>query len=147
MSVIKEMEQDLAHKKTLDLINKSEKCLLGTIDENGFPNIKAMYNAKNKGMKDIWFSTNTSSKRTKEIKNNEKASVYFVDMENFIGVMLIGKIKATRDQELREMLWVDGSERFYPLGVDDPDYTVLHFKAEKANIYHNMTKASFEIKH
>ena len=140
------MNKEEAYDKALELVNNSEKCLLGTIDENGYPNIKAMFNAKNNGMNEIWFSTNTSSIRTQQVKNNEQSCVYFVDMENFIGVLLIGKIIATRDKDLREMLWEDGCERFYPQGVDDPDYSVLHFKAERGNIYHSMNKASFEIK-
>ena len=145
LSTIKEMPTEEAFEKALDLVNNSEKCILATIDEKGFPNLKAMFNAKNDGMKEILFSTNTSSIRTQQVKNNEKACVYFVDMENFIGVMLIGKIRATREQRLREMLWDDGSERYYPLGINDPDYTVLQFLAEKGNIYHSMSKADFTI--
>ena len=146
MSVIEEMIEEEAYEKALKLVNNSEKCLLGTIDENGYPNIKAMYNAKNNGIKEIWFSTNTSSIRTELIKNNEKTCVYFVDMENFIGVMLVGKTIVSRDKKLREMLWDEDSIKFYPLGIDDPDYSVLYFKSEKGNIYHSLKKGEFEIK-
>jgi len=48
----------------MELIEKSNICMLGTNNEDGFPNIKAMMNLKHEGMKKIWFSTNTSSKRT-----------------------------------------------------------------------------------
>ena len=50
-----------------------------------------------------------------------------------------------RDRASRERLWVDGSERYYPQGVGDPDYTVLRFTAERGKYYQSLEKVRFEV--
>ena len=134
-----------AIKKSIELVNRSNFAMVGTIGNDCFPNIKAMINAKHEGIKEIWFSTNTSSKRISQLKLNNKTCVYFVDFENWEGLMLVGKTEIKRDQESREMLWEEGCERYYPLGVDDPDYSVLHFVAEYGDYYKSPIKVTFLI--
>jgi general stress protein 26 len=46
--------------------------------EHGFPHIKAMLKMENRGLKKIWFSTNTSSKRVAQIKKNSKVCLCYV---------------------------------------------------------------------
>jgi len=132
-----------ALEKAQQLVERSKIAMVGTIGEDSYPNIKAMINAKHKGLKEVWFSTNTSSRRVTQIKLNSKTCVYFVDFETWEGLMLIGRTEIGRDKKSREMLWEDGSERYYPLGVDDPDYTVLHFVADTGNYYHGEDCVTF----
>lgn len=115
------------------------------VGSDGFPNIKAMLSDVNNGLREIWFSTNTSSKRVSQLKLNNKTAVYFVDFETWEGLMLIGKTEIKRDKETRKFRWREGSERYYPLGIDDPDYTVLHFIAESGDYYHALDNISFLI--
>lgn len=138
------MDKQEAITEGLRLIERSNICFLGTNGEDGFPNIKAMMNAKHEGMKKIWLSTNTSSKRVQHLKKDNRACVYYVDDKDFKGLMLIGTIQLLRDLKSRKMLWNDGDERYYPLGVEDPDYTVLCFTAHKGNYYHKLN-ITFEI--
>jgi general stress protein 26 len=110
----------------LQLIEKSRICFLGTNGESGFPNIKAMLNLKHEGLKKIWLSTNTSSRRVGQLKKDNRACVYYVDENAYKGLMLVGTIEILQDLESRKMLWSDGAEVYYPKGVADPDYSVLH---------------------
>ena len=116
-----------------------------TGSEHGFPHIKAMLKMESEGLKKIWFSTNTSSKRVEQIKKNSKACVYFVDTNEFKGLMLVGNIKILQDKNSRQRLWREGFERYYPLGVADPDYSVLCFTGLWANFYHSLSNINFEI--
>ncbi len=61
------MDKQQAMTEGLQLVERSAICLLGTIGEDGFPNIKAVMNAKHEGMNRIWFSTNTSSRRVQQL--------------------------------------------------------------------------------
>ena len=62
------------------MIDKSGTSFIGYIDNEGYPITKAMLKPrKRNGIKEIWFSTNTSSNKVKCFRNNNKASVYFVD--------------------------------------------------------------------
>jgi len=47
-----------------------------------------MLNIENDDLTKIYFSTNTSSQKIKQIKNNNKASAYFSDSKHFIGLTL-----------------------------------------------------------
>ena len=70
----------------LKLIEKLSFCILGTNGEDGFPNIKGMTNLKHKGLNKIWFGTNTSSRRVQQLKNDNRACVYFVDGQGLGGI-------------------------------------------------------------
>jgi general stress protein 26 len=139
------MDKQEAMAEGLRLIERSKICLLGTNGEDGFPNIKAMMNAKHEGINKIWLSTNTSSRRVQQLKKDNRVCVYYVDDQDFKGLMLTGTIRILQDLESRQMLWADGDERYYPLGVEDPDYSVLCFTADKGNYYHKLKNVIFEI--
>jgi general stress protein 26 len=129
----------------LKLIERSKICLLGTNGPDGIPNIKAMLNLKHKGLKRVWFSTNTTSRRVQQLKQDPRACIYYVDEDSFQGLMLNGTVEVRQDSESRKMLWMDGAEVYYPLGVEDPDYSVLCFTAQKGNYYHGLKNVDFKI--
>ena len=139
------MNEEEAANQGLELVEKSAICMLGTNGEDGFPNIKAMMNLRHEGLKQIWFSTNTSSKRVQQLRKDNRACVYYVDEKNFKGLMLTGTIEILQDIESRKMLWSEGAEVYYPLGVEDPDYSVLCFTAKRGNYYHGLKNITFEI--
>lgn len=130
------MDKQEIMSQCLELIEKSDYCMLGTNREDGFPNVKAMLNMRHEGLKKIWLSTNTSSKRVQQLKKDNRACIYYLDEENIKGLMLVGTVEILRDKESRELIWFDGAEKYYPLGVDDPDYSVLRFTATEGNYYH-----------
>ena len=139
------MKMNHVIEKSTELIQKSKVAYLGSIDSKDFPNIKAMLNLKNEGLKKIWFSTNTSSRRVSVLKKNPKACVYYADTENFMGLMLTGTLEVCQDEESRKKVWFDGAERYYTEGINDPDYSVLCFTAQKGNFYHKQSNIDFDI--
>jgi general stress protein 26 len=139
------MQKEQAIQESLDLVNNSTIAMLGTNGDDGYPNIKAMIKMENEGLKTIWFSTNTSSKRVAQLKRDSKVCVYLVDMDQWKGLMLVGTIEVLQDMESRQRLWRPGYEKYYPLGVTDPDYSVLRFTAQWGNYYHALSNVSFEI--
>jgi pyridoxamine 5'-phosphate oxidase len=134
-----------AKKKALELIKNSKTCVLATVDEGGYPNMRALLNLEHDDLKTIWFSTNSSSTKIKQAEKNEKAGVYFFNEAAFQGLRLTGNIKVRRDQEAREKLWRPGFEMYYPKGANDPDYCVLELQVKKGNYYEGFEKAEFEI--
>jgi general stress protein 26 len=136
-------EEAIAH--SLTLANRSKIALLATNGAEGYPNIKAMIKNKNEGLRRIWFTTNTSSKKIAQLKMDAKACVYFVDFDKWMGLMLVGTIDVLQDPEAKQQFWHDGFERYYPLGVNDPDYSVLCFRSLWGNYYHNLVNTNFEL--
>lgn len=129
-----------------NLADKADLFFVGSIDEAGNPNIKGMYAArKREGIKRFYLSTNTSSLRVSQFRENPKACVYFCDRRFFRGVMLVGSMTVLEDSESKAMIWREGDTLYYPLGVNDPDYCVLLFTAASGRYYSNFKSENFTI--
>ena len=64
--------------KIQKFIKKQKVSFICSVDENGFPNVKAMLKPRKiNGLKEFYFSTNTSSLRVKQFISNPNASIYF----------------------------------------------------------------------
>jgi general stress protein 26 len=135
-----------AGKTIGNLIDKAGVSLISSVDENGFPNSKAMLPPrKREGIRHIYFTTNTSSMRIRHYLNNPKSCVYFFDKRFFRGVMLRGTMEVLHDSASKEMIWEPGDEMYYPKGVTDPDYCVLRFTAQNGRYYSNFKSEDFEV--
>lgn len=119
---------------------------IGSVDEAGFPNMKAMLAPRKRdGIKQFWFTTNTSSMRVAQYRKNPKASVYFYDRRFFRGAQLVGTMEVLEDAESKEMIWEKGDTQYYKLGVADPDYCVLKFTAQSGRYYAGFKSKSFSV--
>ncbi len=128
------------------MIDKASVSFLSYVDGDGFPITKAMLRPRERnGIKEIWFSTNTSSNKVRFFKENNKASVYFVDRRFFRAVSLVGTVEVLETPEAKERLWQVGDKMYYKEGVTDPDYCVLKFTAVKGRYYSNFKSEDFEI--
>ena len=135
-----------ASKTIGNLIDKANVSIISSVDEDGFPNSKAMLPPrKREGIKHVFFTTNTSSMRVRQYLNNPKACVYFFDKRFFKGVMLKGAMEVLQDSESKEEIWRHGDEMYYPKGVTDPDYCVLRFTAQNGRYYSNFKSVNFEV--
>lgn len=132
-------------EKTIgNMIDKQKVSFIGSIDWEGFPNVKAMLQPRKRaGVRTIYFSTNTSSMRVSQFKENNRACVYFCDARFFRGVMLKGTMEVLTDRESKEMIWLPGDTMYYKEGVTDPDYCVLKFTAISGRSYSNFKSEDF----
>ncbi len=129
-----------------NLIDKQKTAFIASVDGDGFPNMKAMLSPrKRNGLREIWFSTNTSSMRVAQYRQNPKASVYFCDRRFFRGAMLTGTMEVLEDAAIKEELWERGDTMYYPKGVTDPDYCVLKFTAQSGRYYSNFKSEDFAV--
>lgn len=129
----------------INLRKNSKTAFVASVDENGYPTIKAMLVLENESIKTHYFSTNYSSKRVKQFMANPKAAVYLCNAKKYKGLMFQGTMEVLTDREHKEMLWRDGFEMYYPNGIDDEDYCVLRFTAEKGNYYTGLKNFDFDI--
>lgn len=134
-------------EKTIgNLIDKQSVAFISSIDKDGFPNTKAMLPPRKRiGIKEFYFTTNTSSMRVSQYRENPKACIYFCDKRFFRGVMLIGIIEIKEERTIKEMIWRDGDTMYYSEGVTDPDYCVLRFTASKGRFYSKFNSEDFDI--
>ena len=129
-----------------NLIDKQKIAFIASIDSDGFPNMKAMLTPrKRSGLREFWFSTNTSSMRVMQYRENPKASIYFYDRRFFRGVQFTGTMEVLEDAAIKEEIWEFGDKMYYPKGATDPDYCVLKFTAQNGRYYSNFKSEDFEI--
>jgi general stress protein 26 len=119
---------------------------LNTVNEDGYPETRAMINLrniqlcphlKNKFRDDLvlYFTTNTFSSKIKQIAKNKKASVYLYNPETFEGVLLSGQVAEEADQKTKNGFSADSWEMYSPDGKDGGDYSILKFTTAKYKYY------------
>ena len=134
-------------RKTIgSLIDRQSTAFIGSVSAEGFPNVKAMLAPRKRiGLNTMYFTSNTSSMRAAQYRDDSKACVYFCDRRFFRGVMLTGTMEVLEDRKTKEMIWREGDTMYYSKGVTDPDYCVLRFTANDGRYYSNFSSESFEI--
>ena len=138
----------MTQKELEKFIDRQNVSFICSVDENNYPNMKAMLKPRKRvGLKEFYFSTNTSSMRVKQFSNNPNASIYFYHkgLVKYTGVMLVGKMEVLTDQESKNMIWRKGDTIFYKGGVTDPDYCVLKFTTQSGRYYCDLKTEDFEI--
>ena len=131
----------------IEFIQKQKTAFIASVDEEGFPNVKAMFTPRKIDGNCFYFSTNTSSMRAQQFMKNPKASIYFYSRGRFKyeGIMLIGTMEVLQDTEIKKEIWQTGDTIYYRQGVADPDYCVLKFTAVKGRHYCDLKTERFDI--
>lgn len=153
------MDSKDAKKLGLELMEIAEAAYVTTIDKDGFPYTRAMFNLRRteqfpslielfKKHEDdflVYFTTNTSSSKIAHIKKNPKVSIYYCKPSDWRGLMLGGEVEIV-DKAIKEAIWQKGWEMYYPGGPHDPDHTVLCLRPMFARYYHQLNFANFSFR-
>lgn len=154
------MDDQIARRRSLDLMSIAEVAYVTTIDADGFPHTRAMFNLRNReqfpGAMEIfhghdadfvsYFTTNTSSIKVAEILRNPKVAVYFSRCGEFRGLMLRGEMQIVEESTIKEAVWQKGWEIYYPHGPLDADHSLLCFFPDSAIYYESLAPFFFKLK-
>lgn len=121
----------------LQFISEQKTAFIASVDEKGYPVIRAMLAPRKIEANQVYFSTNTSSDKVKQYLANNKACIYFYKRGKFKyqGVSITGEAQVCTDQPTKDAIWHFGDKLFYKKGVTDPDYCVLKFSCKTARYY------------
>ncbi|HCC36288.1 MAG TPA: pyridoxamine 5'-phosphate oxidase [Treponema sp.] len=129
-----------------NLIEKQSVSFIGSVDESGYPNAKAMLPpCKRDGIKTFFWHTNSPSMRIAQYRKNPKACIYFFDKRFFRGVMLKGTMEVLEDAGTKREIWKDEYSMYYKDGRDGGDFIVLKFTAECGRYYSNFSSEDFAV--
>ena len=133
--------------EVFEFISQQKTAFIASVNEQGYPIVRAMLAPRKIENNQIYFSTNTSSKKIKQYLNNDKACVYFYKRGKFKyqGVCIIGEMEVCTDQPTKDMIWRIGDKLFYKQGVADPDYCVLKFTCRIAEYYCDLKVETVEL--
>lgn len=117
-------------EKVEALIENAATTIISSVDEEGYPSVKAIYPPRKRdGYRQLYFLTKTSSMRVQHYAKNPKASVYFYDEASKEGLMLKGAMENLYDQALIDEMWCEGDEARFVANKPFPDCSVLKFTA------------------
>lgn len=153
------MDNKQVKKESLELMERSKAAYLTTIDQEGKPITRAMFNLRNKeqfpelsklflNQKNqflVYISTNTSSSKISHIKKNSAINVYFCDPDDFKGVMLGGDAEIIEDMKIKQNVWLEWWTRYYPEGLNDPDYTLLRLNPKTLRYYYRLDQIKLDL--
>ena len=125
----------MTYDEMMNLINRSLFATIGYTDEEGRQNVRKVFCVWHKGLGRHLISTNTSSSHIRSLKKNNDVCIYFSDDTTFEGICLYGKAILHFEKEFRQLLWNEGDEKYYPKGVEDPDYCILEIVADSGRYY------------
>lgn len=123
----------------LDVMRKTEAVLVTSLDESGAPCPRAMFNLRREsqfpGLRDVfadgdarllvYLSTNTSSEKVRQLMRDSRLALYYCLPSQTCGVMLSGRAAFVSEPEIKRAIWQPGWEIYFPMGTEDPDYTIL----------------------
>lgn len=135
-------------QKIENFIDKQKVSFICSLDDENYPNVKAMLRfRKRNGLKEFYFSANTSSMRVSQYRKNSNACIYFYHkgIFRYVGVMLKGRMEVLTDQGIKNEIWQKGDTMFYKKGVTDPDYCVLKFTAISGRYYCDLKTQNFGV--
>ena len=151
------MNEQIIRKACRELMRKTELVYVSTIDDNGYPQTRAMYNLKNlkvygrlndffaRQQNDFtaYLSTNRASVKMVQIGKNSKVCLYYCSLPDLHGLALAGNMEVIEDVEIKKTLWQEDWVQFYKDGFNGSDYTVLRVKPALARGWYKTTKYEF----
>ncbi|MCL5102578.1 MAG: pyridoxamine 5'-phosphate oxidase family protein [Armatimonadetes bacterium] len=115
-----------------DIITKSMFSAFATMDENGYPQSRAMMPVSIDDDLTTYYITSRASAKCGQIAANAKVSSFWMEivdpMNNWRSALAKGEARVSDEKSLRERFWVEEIRQFFPGGVDDPNYVVVIVK-------------------
>jgi general stress protein 26 len=154
------MEERDVRRACLDLMAMRAEAYLSTIGPDGFPRTRAMLNLRSRAVYPglvpvfaghdedflLYFTTNTSSAKMRQIAANPAVAVYYCDPAGFHGLQLLGRIEVVEDPATKGRLWQEGWERYYPLGPTDPDYAILRLRPARISGWYRAARYDISLR-
>jgi len=145
----------------LELMATAPAVYLTAMGADGYPRIRAMLNLRNRShypdhvhlyeghAEDfmVYLATNTGSPKRRELEADPRIGLYYCTPEEFFGLSLIGDIEIVDDAGVKQAVWANGWERYYPTTgrADDPDYTLLRLYPIRAQGWRNGRAFAFHL--
>jgi len=145
----------------LELMATAPAVYLSAVDADGYPRVRAMLNLRNRAQYPdhvhlyeghdedflVYLATNTASRKRRDIERDRRICLYYCHPESFFGLSLVGDVQIVEERAVKEVVWAEGWERYYPTTGDpsDPDYTLLRLLPSNAAGWAGSGTFSFDI--
>ncbi len=145
-------ERDAALALTL-----REKFVYVTTLDEGFPETRVMFNLLSQRAKALsygdgkvprdfasYLATNTSSRKVRQIRADNRVCLYYSDNDKYEGCMVRGRVAEVTDPKIIAAIWTDDWDMYYYGGRDGGDFTLMAFVPEHIQYYHGLKVTSID---
>lgn len=101
-----------------EIMLEANSCALITQDENGISRVRTMDPFAPEVDFTIWFGTNSSSRKVKQIMHNPNVTLYYTTIENTGYVTIHGTALIINDPIEKQNHWKEAWAAFYPNNPD-----------------------------
>jgi general stress protein 26 len=113
-----------------EIMNTARYCALITVDATGGPHARTMDPFSPAEDMVVWLATNPKSRKVREIRRNQRVTLYYFVSEDQAYVTISGRARIVRDAREKAKHWKDEWKDFYP----DRQYLLLAVKPEKLEV-------------
>ena len=118
-----------------DLIDDIRVAMVTTEGEDGALHSRPMYAQQAAADGDLWFATSRSSDLVKDLLANAHILASFADTGKQQYVVVRGEGAVHPDSAKIAELWNPNMDAWFPGGPTDPDVTLVHLRAERADVW------------
>lgn len=115
-----------------EIMIAAKNCALITIDSLGVANVRTMDPFLPEDDFTVFMGTNSKSLKVKQIRNNNKVTLYYFDSKSVSYVTLQGTAEIVNEQKMKEKYWKTAWENFYKNRTTE--YLLIKFVPNKANV-------------
>jgi len=128
MSDTKQLSGEEAIVQFKSVVNNNPLCMFLTrLDQRPIPS-RPMTTQKVCDQGNFWFLSSRSSMKDHDISADPMVQLIFANMGNSEFLSVYGTAEVIEDKAQKKELWSPIAKAWFPLGVDDPDLTVLKVK-------------------
>jgi len=123
-------------EKLIEMVKGVRTCMLITNEMNA-DNISGRPMSISKIDDDgiIWFFTKASSPKVDEIEESKKVSIAITNESSNNYLMIHGTATLVNDKSKMAALWSAIMKAWFPLGLDDPDMTLIKVVPDEVNYW------------
>jgi general stress protein 26 len=147
-----------AIRSALELTRRVRFVNLATLDEDGFPETRTLFNLRKTRAKALsagpaalpeasfgaYLGTNASSRKNAQIRKDPRVCLYYSDNASFQGLSLRGRLEEVSDPAVRKSIYTASWDMYYPGGRDGGDFCLLRFVPERGRYYHGLSVTAFD---
>ncbi|MBA3682447.1 MAG: pyridoxamine 5'-phosphate oxidase family protein [Bacteroidetes bacterium] len=129
-------ENDQNVEKLIEMIKGVRTCMLITSEKDA-ENLSGRPMGINKIDDDgtMWFFTKASSYKVEEIETSKKVSIAIANESSQNYLMIHGTATLVNDKSKMKELWSSIMKAWFPLGLDDPDMTLIKVTPNEVNYW------------
>ncbi len=109
-------------------------CALITLDADGTPQARTMDPFPSDDDFTVWMASNVSTRKIKELANDSRATLYYLDAAGGAYVTLIGHARAIVDDAEKARRWKTEWHEFYVDGSRGDDFVLLRFVPHRLEV-------------